>query len=276
MGGIFISYRREDSQGEALHLFDKLKDKFGPDRVFMDVTGIEPGKDFRKAIDSAMGSCDVLIALIGKKWLDSSDEAGKRRIDNPKDFVRMETAAALHRDIPVIPVLVQDKAMPHADELPTEIEALAWRNAFEIRHNRWDVDVAELVKALEKIVSPRTTSATTEAAISCTRTGITGMSRCKAAQFPSSRSLLDCQFFAYRLRPSCLAISFQSTAIRTSQEPIALSIAFLKSLPGSMPVTSINAQSDQTYLLAYQIDAKLRLVSPRVDNNEYSSQAFSH
>ena len=78
----------------------------------------------------------------------------------------METAAALHRDIPVIPVLVQDKAMPHADELPTEIEALAWRNAFEIRHNRWDVDVAELVKALEKIVSPRTTSATTKAAIS--------------------------------------------------------------------------------------------------------------
>ncbi|MEP6606358.1 MAG: toll/interleukin-1 receptor domain-containing protein [Nitrosospira sp.] len=160
MGGIFISYRREDSQGEALHLFDKLRDRFGADSVFMDVTGIEPGTDFRKVIDSAVSSCDVLITLIGKKWLDSLDEASKRRIDNPKDFVRIETGAALRRDIPVIPVLVQGQGMPRPDELPSEIEALAWRNAFEIRHNRWDVDVAELVKALEKIVPIGPTSGT--------------------------------------------------------------------------------------------------------------------
>ncbi len=159
MGGIFISYRRDDSQGEALHLFGNLKERFGADCVFMDVAGIAPGKDFRQAIDGAVSACDVLIAMIGKKWIDNLDEAGKRRLDDPKDFVRIETDSALRRDVTVIPVLVQGGRMPRPDELPAEIEALAWRNAFELRHNRWDVDVAELAKALEKIVPIGTKSA---------------------------------------------------------------------------------------------------------------------
>jgi len=150
--GIFLSYRRDDSQGEALHLFDDLSKHLGRDQVFMDVTGIDPGKDFRKAIDGAVGNCDVLIVMIGKKWLDSVDDKGRKKIDDPKDFVRIETAAALRRQIPVIPVLVQGAAMPHSEQLPGELEALAWRNAFEIRHTRWEIDVAELLKALKKVV----------------------------------------------------------------------------------------------------------------------------
>jgi hypothetical protein len=71
--GIFLSYRRDDSQGEALHLFEDLRKHFGQDQVFMDVTGIDPGRDFRKAIDGAVGTCEVLIVMIGKKWLDSTD-----------------------------------------------------------------------------------------------------------------------------------------------------------------------------------------------------------
>lgn len=153
MSGIFLSYRHDDSQGEALHLFEDLRKHFGADHVFMDVTRIDPGKDFRKAIDGAVSTCDVLIVMIGKKWLDSTDDRGKRRIDDPEDFVRMETAAALRRDIPVIPVLLQGTGMPRSDQLPGELEALAWRNAFEIRHARWEIDVAELVKALRKIVN---------------------------------------------------------------------------------------------------------------------------
>ena len=160
MGGIFINYRREDSQGESLHLFDDLKQPFGADHVFMDVTGIDPGKDFRKVIDGAVGACDVLIAVIGKKWLGEVDEAGKRRLDDPKDFVRLEIAAALRRDVAVIPVLVQGAEMPRSDQFPAELEALAWRNAFELRHNRWNIDVGELVKALEKVVPIDKTSAT--------------------------------------------------------------------------------------------------------------------
>jgi hypothetical protein len=153
MGGIFISYRREDSQGEALHLCEDLKEQFGSDRVFMDVTGIDPGKDFRKAIENAVTTCDALVVMIGKDWIDAVDEEGKRRFDNPKDFVRIETAAALRRDIPVIPVLVQGAAMPRPDQLPPDMEALTWRNAFEIRHNRWRIDVAELISGLRKTLS---------------------------------------------------------------------------------------------------------------------------
>jgi PAN domain. len=152
MAGIFLSYRRDDSQGEALHLFGDLKERFGQEQVFLDVKGIEPGKDFRKAIDGAVGSCDVLLVMIGKHWLD--DDKGRRRLDDPEDFVRMETAAALLRDIPVIPVLVQGAAMPPSYQLPDELEALAWRNAFEVRHARWEMDVAGLVEALQKVVTP--------------------------------------------------------------------------------------------------------------------------
>jgi hypothetical protein len=134
VGRIFISYRREDSQGEALHLFDDLQNCFGTERVFMDVTGIDPGRDFRRVIDNAISSCDVFIAIIGKKWLNAADESGKRRLDDPNDFVRLEAEAALGRDIAVIPVLVQGAAMPRSEQLPLGLEPLAWRNAFELRH----------------------------------------------------------------------------------------------------------------------------------------------
>lgn len=150
MGSIFISYRREDSEGEALHLCNDLKAKLGSDRVFMDVTGIDPGKDFRKVIENAVTTCDALIVMIGRKWIDAADEEGNRRLESPKDFVRIETAAALQRDIPVIPVLVQGAAMPRPEQLPPDIEALTWRNAFELRHSRWSVDVTELISGLRK------------------------------------------------------------------------------------------------------------------------------
>src|ERR1700684_4142358 len=103
MRAIFISYRRNDSEGEAGRLFDDLVDQFGEDSVFMDVTTIEAGRDFRKAIDESVATCGVLLPIIGKNWLDARDDAGKRRLDDPTDFVRLETASALRRDIPVIP-----------------------------------------------------------------------------------------------------------------------------------------------------------------------------
>ena len=153
MAGVFISYRRDDAQGEARHLFDDLKRHFGADRIFMDVTTIRPGEDFRKVIDSAVASCDVLVALIGKEWAKSVDAAGKRRLDNGKDFVRFETAAALKRDVRVIPVLVQGASMPEADELPEDLKPLAYRNALELSHTRWDFDVRVLIETLDRLVA---------------------------------------------------------------------------------------------------------------------------
>ena len=99
MGGIFISYRREDTAGHAGRIFDRLKEKFGEDKVFMDVTGIEPGVDFVGAIDQAVSSCDVLLVIIGKKWIACTDASGNKRLNDPKDFIRLETATALRRAI---------------------------------------------------------------------------------------------------------------------------------------------------------------------------------
>jgi hypothetical protein len=153
MGSIFLSYRREDAEGQAGRLYDDLVAAFGSDSVFMDVAAIQPGRDFRKAIDQSLGSCGVFLSLIGKGWLTAKDLSGQRRLDDVADFVRIETAAALKRDIPVIPVLVQGAPAPKPDQLPDDLKDLAYRNAIELTHPRWDSDVQLLIKALRAYVS---------------------------------------------------------------------------------------------------------------------------
>ena len=153
MQAIFLSYRRDDAEGEAGRLFDDLTGEFGADKVFMDVIGIEPGRDFRKVIDQSVASCGVLLAIIGKGWIDAKDEAGQRRLDDSMDFVRLETSSALKRDIPVIPVLVHGGRMPRAEQLPDDLKDLAYRNGVELTHTRWDSDVQLLIKALRPHVS---------------------------------------------------------------------------------------------------------------------------
>lgn len=153
---IFISYRRDDSEGETGRLFDDLVRAFGEDSVFMDVTGINPGTDFRKAIDSNVASCGVLLAVLGPHWVDATDRTGRRRLDDENDFVRLETASALARNIPVIPVLVHGAKMPVPDQLPDNLKDLAYRNSVEITHARWNSDVALLTKALTQYVGAAT------------------------------------------------------------------------------------------------------------------------
>lgn len=149
---IFISYRRNDTEGEAGRLFDDLVEHFGNDSVFMDVTAIEAGRDFRKAIDESVATCGVLLAIIGNNWVDAKNEAGQRRLDDAADFVRLETASALKRDIPVIPVLVRGARMPRPDQLPDDLKDLAYRNGVELTHARWASDLQLLIKALEPYV----------------------------------------------------------------------------------------------------------------------------
>lgn len=149
MRAIFISYRRDDAEGQSGRLFDDLSRHFGADTVFMDVATIEPGRDFRRVIDQQVASCGVLLAIIGKNWVTAKDADGARRLDDPMDFVRLETASALKRDIPVIPVLVHGAAMPRAQDLPDDLKELAFRNGVELHHARWESDVQVLVKALQ-------------------------------------------------------------------------------------------------------------------------------
>jgi hypothetical protein len=152
MHGIFISYRREDAAGYAGRLYDRLAAHFGDERVFMDVEGIEPGADFFDAIERAVGSCEALIVMIGNEWL-ATDSAGHRRLDDPADFVRLETATALARGIRVVPVLVDGAVMPRADQLPADLAPLTRRQAVELSHKQWDATTAELIRTLEKILN---------------------------------------------------------------------------------------------------------------------------
>ncbi len=151
MNGIFISYRRNDAPGYAGRLYDRLAAKFGAERVFMDVEGIEPGVDFVDAVERALASCEILIVLIGKDWL-AVDSGGRRRLDDPADFVHLETITALNRGIRVVPVLVEGAEMPRSDSLPADLLPLTRRQAVELSHNHWEATSAELVGHLQKIL----------------------------------------------------------------------------------------------------------------------------
>ncbi len=161
---IFISYRRHDSEGESGRLFDDLVREFGARFVFMDVATIGVGRDFRKAIDDSIATCGVLLAMIGPGWLDAQSERGGRRLDDPDDFVRIETASALRRGIPVIPVLVRRARVPPADHLPTDLADLAFRNAVELTHARWKSDAQILIDGLRPLVDDADADESTTAA----------------------------------------------------------------------------------------------------------------
>ncbi len=149
MDKIFISYRREDTEGFARSLFQSLVRRFGKDKVFMDVEAIGLGMDFVEAIDQSLADCGALLVLIGKDWVDCKDAAGIRRLEKDDDFVRTEVAKAIERNVRVIPVLVRGAPMPDAGTLPHELRSLTRRQALELRHERWDPDVEQLSSSLE-------------------------------------------------------------------------------------------------------------------------------
>jgi TIR domain len=154
---IFISYRRRgDGAGYGGRIADKLVEHFGAAQCFRDVDDIESGVDFVKTIQEAVGACEVLIAVIGPDWLTQADARGKRRLDDPRDFVRLEVAAALQRDIRVIPVLVGGADIPTELELPDVLSALSRRQVHELTDTRWEYDITKLISAIESIgVKPR-------------------------------------------------------------------------------------------------------------------------
>jgi hypothetical protein len=148
-GRIFISYRREETAYPAGWLYDRLVDRFGDAQVFNDVESIAPGDDFIEVITSAVGSCDVLLALIGDQWLTITDADGRRRLEDPGDFVRLEIEAALARQVRVIPILVDGARMPRADELPPSLAALVRRQALELSPSHFAFDIGRLLKVLD-------------------------------------------------------------------------------------------------------------------------------
>ena len=124
----------------------------------MDVDAIQPGRDFRKAIHENVGRCSIFLAVIGPDWLDVKSNVGSRRLDDENDYVRLEIATALRRDIPVVPVLVRGARMPKSDQLPEDIRDLAYRNSVELTHARWKSDAQVLGQALAPYLGNATDS----------------------------------------------------------------------------------------------------------------------
>jgi glycerophosphoryl diester phosphodiesterase len=149
-GRVFMSYRRDDTDFPASWLYERLTSHLGHDQVFKDVDSIELGDDFVEVINGAVGSCDVLLALIGDRWLTISDKDGNRRLDNPKDFVRLEIEAALRRRVRVIPILLGSAEMPTKEELPPSLSRLTRRQAMRLTPSRFEADIGRLLQVLDK------------------------------------------------------------------------------------------------------------------------------
>lgn len=151
MSAIFISYRREDTAGNAGRIYDRLVDRFGRAGVYRDVDSGQPGEDFLQTIRDRVAGSRAVLALIGPNWLKATDETGGWRLASENDLVRVEIATALERGIRVIPVLLQGAKIPRAGDLPSALSKLAHRNAVEIRDAYFEQDVSQLIETL----SPR-------------------------------------------------------------------------------------------------------------------------
>ena len=150
---IFISYRRETGGMVTGWLYEKLINHYPPQDVFIDIDAIPLGVDFRKYLDREVGKCRVMLVVIDKDWLSVRDENGNRRLDDPRDFVRIEIESALKREIPIIPLLIQSARIPGHDDLPSSLSELAFRNASQIRGGHdFQRDVERLIKGIDHLL----------------------------------------------------------------------------------------------------------------------------
>ncbi len=154
-GGIFISYRREDSRHAAGRLVDRLGKTFSVEQLFMDVDNIDIGVDFLDVLVAKVAACDVMLVVVGPQWINARDENGNRRLSDPRDYVRIEIEQALARDIRVVPIVVDGAIMPRAEELPPSLQPLIRRQAAAISHEKFGADVERIVEMIERIVPAR-------------------------------------------------------------------------------------------------------------------------
>jgi formylglycine-generating enzyme required for sulfatase activity len=248
---IFISYRRADSGGYALHLFDKLTAHFGKEQIFMDIDRIEPGEDFVQVIQTAVGSCDVLIALIGRQWLTITD-GDARRLDNPNDFVRLEIAAALARSIRVIPVLVQGAQMPRPQDLPEDLLSLSRRQAHELSDQRSRHDIDQLISTLEKILARQREAqriAAQEEAERRKREAEEAKRSKRELEQSDQRSVAKREQKQQSNEPSAETAATQPSSVKTSQPPQvvknSIGMEFVWIPPGSFMMGSEKGRDDE-------------------------------
>ena len=150
---IFICYRRDDTQGHAGRLYDRLRQEFGRKHVFIDMDALQPGDDFVHAIQEKLEKCQLMLAVIGRRWLTAMDEGGRPRLEDEGDYVRVEIETALQRNLRTIPVLVDRASMPRKQDLPESLSALARRQAIELSDARWEYDIGTLISSIKRLAS---------------------------------------------------------------------------------------------------------------------------
>jgi hypothetical protein len=150
MHNIFLSYRHHDSADVTGRIYDRLIQHFGREAIFKDVDSLPFGIDFRTYLDNVVGQCKVLLAVVGDHWMSTDPHTEKPRIEDPRDFVRIEIESALQRDIPVIPLLVRGATMPSEEELPPSLHGFAYRHAAVVRPDPdFNHDINRLLRNLE-------------------------------------------------------------------------------------------------------------------------------
>ena len=159
---VFLNYRREDSSGSSGRMFDLLSHKLTGARVFMDVDALEPGVDFTRAMDEQLAGCDYFIAVVGPNWANAQAADGRRRLDNPNDYVRVEIEAALRRGIRVVPVLVDGAKMPQPNDVPESLKPFCTRNAFVVAHHKFASDIDDLAIAIKRNIGLETKASRAE------------------------------------------------------------------------------------------------------------------
>jgi preprotein translocase subunit SecY len=153
-GLVFISYRRDDEPDIALMLYEGLADAFGRESLFMDVEGgIRVGSNFVDVLNEKVAECDVMLALVGRSWLQAADAQGRNRLHNADDYVRTEIEAAMRAGKSVIPVLVNGGAMPRHEDLPQSMREFALLQAFGLRLRTFQRDVQGLIGELQIILT---------------------------------------------------------------------------------------------------------------------------
>lgn len=145
---LFVSYRIDDSVYAAAAIADRLVQVFGTENVFRDRDSLALGAIYPQKIRRALERCDTVLAVVGPSWLDARDSSGRRRLDDPQDWVRTELRMAFERDIPVVPVLLDDTPLPDPRRLPGDITALTLSTYWQVRHQSFESDIRGLIDGL--------------------------------------------------------------------------------------------------------------------------------
>ena len=228
----FISYRRTDASQAAQGLHVQLRDRFGPSRIFMDVGAISVGDVWPDRLRRALEEATVLLVVIGPGWLAAADRFGRRRLDQPADWVRREILCAIESRKRIFPLLVGNAGEPETEGLPHELQPLLDdHHALHLRHERWDDDVDEVVKTLvtncgfvvndRSVVLPQpevTLSPLSESALGAALLTLRGWEPVESlipGDYPNARQELR---KAYRFRSFKRAMKFMQSAVEPVQK----------------------------------------------------------